>query len=261
MPAYLETILAAHRADAALDDRDLDSTVEHATGCGPVRPFRDAIRSAAERDGISVIAEIKRRSPSKGDLDPDLDPARVAADYEAGGAACLSVLTDVIFFGGRPADLGSARAACSLPVLRKDFTVGPLDVCDARIMGADAVLLIAAALSDAELESLLELSGRLSLSALVEVHDADELKRAVAAGADLIGVNQRDLRTFEVDPRRALDLVAAMPTGAVAVAESGIAGREDVHRLAESGYLAVLVGETLLRSPDRRAAVSGLLGA
>jgi indole-3-glycerol phosphate synthase len=261
MSAYLETILAAHRADAALDGRELESTLEVAARCGPIRPFGDGIRAAAARDGMAVIAEIKRRSPSKGDLDPDLDPARVAAEYESGGAACLSVLTDAAFFGGRPDDLGSARQACSLPVLRKDFTVGPLDVCDARIMGADAVLLIVAALSDAELESLLELSHRLSLAALVEVHDADELKRAVAAGAHLIGVNQRDLRTFEVDRRRASDLGAAMPSGVVAVAESGIAGREDVHRLAESGYHAVLVGETLLRSPDRRAAVAGLLGA
>jgi indole-3-glycerol phosphate synthase len=260
MPAYLETILAAHRAHAALDDRDLEAAIGQAAGSGPVRSFDHAIRTAAGRDGVAVIAEIKRRSPSKGDLDPDLDPARVAVEYEAGGAACLSVLTDVDFFGSRADDLDSARTACSIPVLRKDFTIGPLDVCDARTMGADAVLLIVAALSDTELESLIELAGRLSLAALVEVHDADELKRAVAAGADLIGVNQRDLGTFEVDPRRALDLREAIPTDTVTVAESGIAGRQDVRRLAESGYHAVLVGETLLRSPDRRVAVAELLG-
>lgn len=260
MPAYLETILAAHRADAALDGRDLEVALEEASGAAPTRPFVGAIRDAAARDGMAVISEIKRRSPSKGDLDPGLDPAGVAAEYEAGGAACLSVLTDTAFFGSRPGDLGAARAACSLPVLRKDFTVGPLDVCDARIMGADAVLLIVAALTDPELESLLALSDRLSLEALVEVHDAEELSRAVGAGAVLIGVNQRDLRTFEVDPRRATDLASSIPTGAVGVAESGIADRDDVRRLAESGYQAVLVGETLLRAADRRAAVSGLIG-
>jgi indole-3-glycerol phosphate synthase len=260
MPAYLETILAAHRADAALDGRDLEAALEEAMEAAPTRPFVATIQDAAARDGMAVISEIKRRSPSKGDLDPDLDPAGVAAEYEAGGAACLSVLTDAAFFGSRPGDLGAARGACSLPVLRKDFTVGPLDVCDARVMGADAVLLIVAALTDAELESLLTLSGRLSLAALVEVHDAEELSRAVGAGAEVIGVNQRDLRTFEVDPRRASELAASIPVGAVAVAESGIAGRDDVLRLAESGYQAVLVGESLLRAADRRAAVTDLIG-
>jgi indole-3-glycerol phosphate synthase len=261
MPAYLETILAAHRAEAVLDGRDLEAAVERAAAAGATRSFTEAIRVAWAADGVAVISEIKRRSPSKGDLDPGLDPAAVAAEYEAGGAACLSVLTDESFFGARHGDLERARAACSLPVLRKDFTVAPLDVCDAREMGADAVLLIVAALTDDELGSLIGLAGRLSLAALVEVHDGGELERAVGAGADLIGVNQRDLRTFEVDRRRAADLVEAIPDGAVAVAESGIAGREDVRRLADSGYHAVLVGETLLRSPDRRAAVSELIGA
>ncbi len=260
MAAYLETILAAHRAQAALDGRHLEAGLEEAGRAGPTRSFIGAIR-AVGGTGMAVISEIKRRSPSKGDLDPGLDPARVAADYEAGGATCLSVLTDAAFFGARPGDLAAARDACSLPVLRKDFTVGGLDVCDARAMGADAVLLIVAALGDPELESLLGLSRRLSMAALVEVHDADELKRAVGAGADLIGVNQRDLRTFEVDHRRALDLGGAIPPGVVAVAESGIGDHQDVRRLAEAGYHAVLVGESLLRSPDRRSAVAELLGA
>lgn len=260
MPAYLETILAAHRAEAELDGRDLDTAVDQALSAPPTRPFVGSLRRGAAQRGIAVIAEIKRRSPSKGDLDPDLDPSRVAADYEAGGAACLSVLTDADFFGGQPDDLARARAACALPVLRKDFTVGPLDLCDARTMGADAVLLIVAALSDRELESLLDLAGRLSLAALVEVHDAEELARAAGAGAVLIGVNQRDLRTFEVDPGRAAELRASFPADAVAVAESGIAGGGDVRRLAEAGYQAVLVGETLLRATDRRVAVRALHG-
>ena len=160
---------------------------------------------------LAVIAEVKRRSPSKGPLDAGLDPAAVAADYEAGGAACVSVLTDEEFFGGSPADLAAARSACGLPVLRKDFTVSRADVCDARLMGADAVLLIVAALSDDELSSFLGLAQELSLDALVEVHDEAELERALDAGAELVGVNQRDLTTFAVDPERAARLVGGDP--------------------------------------------------
>ncbi len=261
MPAYLDSILAAHRARAATDLRDLDAAVEAAGSAGPIRSFDDAIMTASTRDGMAVIAEVKRRSPSKGDLDPDLDPAAVAMEYEAGGAACLSVLTDREFFGGSVEDLGSARSACSLPVLRKDFTVSALDVCDARTMGADAVLLIVAALGDGELKSLLLLSERLSLTALVEVHDELELKRALGAGARMIGVNQRDLRTFEVDRERALALGGSIPAEVVAVAESGIRNADDVAALAGAGYRAVLVGETLIRSRARQDAIADLLRA
>jgi len=288
MPAYLDTILAAHRRRAAEDPRDVDETVEQVLGAlgggvapgpapapppgpppgsapapppGPARSFTAAIDAAWGRDGMAVISEIKRRSPSKGDLDPDLDPARVAREYEEGGAACLSVLTDTEFFGGSAADLGSARAACTLPVLRKDFTVSALDICDARTMGADAVLLIVAGLSDGELASFLALSRRLALTPLVEVHDHGEMARALGAGADVIGINQRDLRTFEVDRRRALDMAGSLPTGVVAVAESGIRDGDDVAALAAAGFRAVLVGETLVRSLDRRKAIGGLLGA
>jgi indole-3-glycerol phosphate synthase len=261
MSAYLESIIDAHRARAAADSRDLGEAVGRAKLSPPPRPFVDAIRHASERDGMAVISEIKRRSPSKGDLDADLDPAAVAADYQAGGAACLSVLTDQEFFGGAAQDLQAARDACALPVLRKDFTVSGLDVCDARTMGADAVLLIVAALSDTELVSFLDLATELSLSALVEVHDELELKRATGAGARLIGVNQRDLHTFEVDHRRALNLGELMPPEALAVAESGVHTRQDVVSLAGAGYAAVLVGEALVRSGDRRAAVADLLGA
>src|ERR1035441_6924344 len=222
MPAYLDATLAAHRAAAAADTRDVEAAVEQAERGGATRSFADAISAASTRYGMAVISEIKRRSPSKGDLDPDLEPATVAVEYEAGGAACLSVLTDQQFFGGLPEDLRSARSACSLPVLRKDFTVSALDVCDARAMGADAVLLIVAALTDDELTSFLDLSGRCSLTALVEVHDELELRRALDAGAGVIGVNQRDLRTFEVDHQRALMLGGLIPDEVVAVAESGI---------------------------------------
>ena len=267
MPAYLDSILDAHRAAAASDGRDparvVDETREQVAreGRSGRRGFTAALVAGREARGMAVISEIKRRSPSKGDLDPTLDPARVAAEYEAGGASCLSVLTDEAFFGGSRADLVAARAACGLPVLRKDFTVGAVDVCDARTMGADAVLLIVAALDDAELAGLLVLAHELDLDPLVEVHVEGELERALAVGADLVGVNQRDLRTFEVDRERALRMGERMPEGVVAVAESGIRGAADVERLASVGYTAVLVGETLVRSTDRSSAVDGLLGA
>jgi len=267
MPAYLDSILATHRGTAAADGRDVGAVVEAAAeldrredGAGR-RDFVGALVAGRADRGMAVISEIKRRSPSMGDLDPTLDPVAVARAYEAGGASCLSVLTDEVYFGGSRADLIAARAACSLPVLRKDFTVGPLDVCDARIMGADAVLLIVAALDDTELGRLLGLARDLGLAPLVEVHDELELDRALAVGADLIGVNQRDLRTFEVDRARALRMGERMPDGVVAVAESGIRDAADVERLAAAGYAAVLVGETLVRSDDRSSAVDGLLGA
>jgi indole-3-glycerol phosphate synthase len=258
MAAYLDTILEAHRAVAAADTRDERDLLEQALAAPPARPFIEAITGA--NAPIALISEIKRRSPSKGDLDPGLDPAEVAAAYERGGAACLSVLTDHQFFGGSPEDLAAARAACTLPVLRKDFTVSVLDVYDARRMGADAVLLIAAALSDAELATFLEAAERCSLAALVEVHDDEELARALAAGAQLVGVNQRDLHTFEVDHERALRLGTGIPHGVVSVAESGIRDAADVTRLADAGFRAVLVGETLVRAGDRSGAVAELLG-
>jgi indole-3-glycerol phosphate synthase len=258
MPTYLDKIIAAHRAEAASDHRDVEELVELAAVAPSVRPFVGAIERDSARRGMAVISEIKRRSPSKGDLDLTLDPSVVASDYEIGGASCLSVLTDREFFGGCREDLAVAREACALPVLRKDFTVSVHDVCDARIMGADAVLLIVAALDDLELTEFLDVARRCSLAALVEVHDEVELRRATDAGAELIGVNQRDLRTFEVDHQRAIDLGAAMPDDVCGVAESGITGGDEVTRLAEAGYRAVLVGEALVRSGDRRAAVGRL---
>ncbi len=205
-----------------------------------------------------MIAEVKRRSPSKGDLAADLDPAELALAYERGGATCLSVLTDREFFGGSPDDLRAAREATRLPVLRKDFTVAPADVCDARIMGADAVLLIAAALDDDELVELHTLAVDVGLDVLVEVHDEAELERAVAIEASLIGVNQRDLVTFEVDDARAARVGAAIPESAVRVAESGIRGPEDAAALAAAGFDAVLVGELLVTSGDPAAACAAL---
>jgi indole-3-glycerol phosphate synthase len=207
---------------------------------------------------VAVIAEVKRRSPSKGALAPDLDPASLASSYAAGGAACLSVLTDADFFGGSPSDLASARAACDLPVLRKDFSVDERDVLDARLMGADCVLLIVAALDDAELCAFHALADEIGLDALVEIHDEGELERAMAVGASLVGVNQRDLVTFEVDTARAVRMAPLMPAGVVRVAESGIAGPSDAAVLAEAGYHAVLVGESLVMHGTPAEAVEAL---
>lgn len=260
MATYLDRILAAHRAAAAADQRDLRRLRDAALAIdsdGP-RGFAAAIAAAAATGYLAVIAEIKRRSPSKGDLAADLDPATVALDYAEGGASCLSVLTDVEFFGGSSGDLVAARSAVALPVLRKDFTVTPADIYDARLMGADAVLLIVAALDDEELTDLLGLAADVGLDALVEVHDEEELHRALVSGAALIGVNQRDLVTFEVDDARAVRLVEAIPAGVLAVAESGIRDAEDASRLARAGYQAVLVGESLVTSTDRAAAVAEL---
>ena len=255
---YLDRILDAHRERAALDRRSLADLEAAASQLPPTRGFRSALADVVATGELAVIAEIKRRSPSKGDLAPGLDPATVAGAYEAGGAACLSVLTDVEFFGGSPDDLTAARDAVTVPVLRKDFTVDPRDVADARLMGADCVLLIVAALSDDELTALLAEATSVGLDSLVEVHDEAEAERAVAAGATLIGVNQRDLVTFAVDTERAVRVAPALPEGVVRVAESGITGAADAAVLAAAGYHAVLVGEHLVRSPDPAAGVRGL---
>jgi indole-3-glycerol phosphate synthase len=258
MATYLDRILQAHRAAAAGDDRDIDALVASTASLPPPRGFAAAL---TRHGGLSVIAEVKRQSPSRGPLAPGLDPAALALAYQAGGAACLSVLTDSEFFGGGPADLSAARAATSLPVLRKDFTVGPADVCDARLMGADAVLLIVAALSPKDLQRCAQVASQVGLDALFEVHDEQEAEAALAAGAQLVGVNQRDLHTFEVDAARAERVAKLLPDHVVAVAESGIRGPDDAARLAGAGFAAVLVGESLVTAPDPAAAVAALAGA
>ncbi|MDQ3146692.1 MAG: indole-3-glycerol phosphate synthase TrpC, partial [Actinomycetota bacterium] len=222
-------------------------------------PFAGAL-TASDRGEVALIAEVKRRSPSRGDLAPGLVAGELARAYEAGGAACLSVLTDEPSFGGSAADLAEARGACALPVLRKDFTVDERDVADARIMGADAVLLIVAALDAAELAAFTALAGELGMTALVEVHGEGELDRALVAGATVVGVNARDLTTFTVDRTLAERLAPAIPEGVVRVAESGIRDRDDVARLAAAGFDAVLVGETLVTSARPSVAAAALLG-
>lgn len=260
MATYLDRILVAHRATAASDPRRLEDLVAEARTVAPARGFAAALRAGAA-DGLAVIAEVKRRSPSKGPLAPDLDPAALAAAYASGGASCLSVLTDEEFFGGSAADLRAARAAVPIPVLRKDFTVDSRDVCDARLMGADAVLLIVAALDGSALAELHALATELGLDVLVEVHDEPELERALAVGATLVGVNQRDLVTFEVDHERAVRVGALMPKGVVRVAESGIRGPDDARALAAAGFHAVLVGESLVTAGDPAASVTALRAA
>jgi indole-3-glycerol phosphate synthase len=247
---YLDKILAAHRTASAGRVARLDE----ARAMPPARPV--VLRGDGHQ--LQVIAEVKRRSPSKGALAPGLVPGVLAKAYEAGGAACISVLTDAEFFGGSASDLEEARAAVDLPVLRKDFTVCEADVADARLMGADAVLLIVAALDDAELRAFSSLARDLGLAALVEVHDEAEVDRALGAGASIIGVNQRDLVTFDVDTDRAVRVAASIPDGVARVAESGIRGGDDARRLRDAGYDAVLVGETLVRSGDPAAAVREL---
>jgi indole-3-glycerol phosphate synthase len=256
MTTYLDRIVERHRELSADDTRTVATLVTEAAAMPPTRGFR---RTLAGTDGLAVIGEIKRRSPSKGDLNAALDAAELARAYERGGASCLSVLTDQEFFGGSPADLQTARAACSLPVLRKDFTVSALDVADARLMGADCVLLIAAALEPAELAALHGVAIESGLDVLVEIHDEPELDIALAAGATLIGVNQRDLTTFEVDHHRALRMAAVIPADVVKVAESGVRGGDDARALRDAGYDAILVGETLVTSGDPARTIGELL--
>ena len=244
---YLDKILAQHREVAEADNRDLDALIETSLSAPAPRGFASRLRQDSTNN-LAVIAEIKRRSPSRGSLNSELDPTLIAQSYEEGGASCLSVLTDADFFGGSVSDLQQARLSVNLPVLRKDFTVSRHDICDARIMGADCVLLIAAALSKSELTEFFKFSIELGLDVLVEVHDEIELTLAIENGATLIGVNQRDLHTFQVDHQRAVRMAAMIPTNVVRVAESGVKTRDDARSLRDAGYDAVLVGESLVTS-------------
>ena len=256
MTTYLDRILKDHRAIAQSDHRPLRDLTAAAMEMPPARGFAAALRGQST---LTVIAEVKRRSPSKGDLFADLDPAAVATAYQRGGASCLSVLTDTPDFGGSAADLQAARNACTLPVLRKDFTVSERDVLDARIMGADCVLLIAAALDKSELLTFADVALSIGLDVLVEIHDESELDIALRADAHIIGVNQRDLITFRVDHERAERMAGLIPAGVVRVAESGVRDRNDAIKLRAAGYDAVLVGESLVTAADPAAAIAELL--
>ena len=252
---YLDDIVAWHRTRSQNDPRSFDDLLNQAKSCVPTRGFASSIR---ETPHLAVIAEIKRRSPSKGDLNAGLDPSALALQYQRGGASCLSVLTDSNHFGGSVSDLQQARNACTVPVIRKDFTVDARDICDARVMGADCVLLIAAVLTPSELSTFLEVSREIDIDALVEVHDEAELDVAMRAGATLVGVNQRDLVTFAVDQARAVRMGPLIPNNVVKVAESGVRGRADAIALRAAGYDAILVGEHLVTSPNPETALTEL---
>lgn len=241
--------MTSHRDAAAKDQRSVDSLVEDALVLASEQACWD-LAAALQAPGMSVISEIKRRSPSAGDLNIDLDPAVLAGIYADAGAAALSVLTDVEFFGGHPNDLSRARQSVQIPVLRKDFTVDERDVADARLMGADAILLIVAGLSDRELQRFHDLAHELGMHALVEVHDSAELERANAIdGIRIIGVNQRNLHTFEVTDA-ARELRDSIRGDVVAVCESGIQSVEDAQRMSDLGYDAILVGTSLVTAGD-----------
>jgi indole-3-glycerol phosphate synthase len=254
----LEAILAKTRERVAARKKEcpLDGSHPSVLHAPPARPFAAALARAGR---VNVIAEHKRRSPTRGAIREDLEPAAVARAYEAAGAAALSVLTDEAFFGGRLVHLQEARGATALPALRKDFVLDPWQVWEARAAGADAVLLIVAALADSDLGRLLTVAREAGVDALVEVHDRGELDRALAAGARVVGVNSRDLRTLGVSLETALALGPAIPDDVVAVAESGIRTGADVRRLREAGFDAFLVGEHLMASPDPGEALRRLL--
>ena len=254
----LDEILAAKRIEVSEARRRVapDALRERAARAAAPRGFRRALLGPGPR----VIAELKRRSPSRGEIRRDFDPVAIARAYEKGGAAALSVLTDEHFFGGSLAVLEAVRAATRLPLLRKDFVIDAYQLDEARAAGADAVLLIVAALAPADLARLFEHARGLGLDVLVEVHDEAELDAAKALGADLIGINNRDLRSFVTDLAVTERLAPRVPQGALVVAESGIHGPEDVARLARAGASAFLVGESLMREADPGLALRRLLG-
>jgi indole-3-glycerol phosphate synthase len=252
----LDDILASTRRD--VEARRLEVPIDKLAGHD--RPARRSFRDALARPGLAIIAEHKRRSPSAGDIRPGSNVAEIARAYEAGGAAAMSVLTEEHNFGGSLDDLRAAAAACSLPLLRKDFIFDRYQLHEAAVVGASAVLLIVAALDRDTLAELMHEAGELSLDVLVEVHDGEELDLALAAGAELIGVNNRDLRDFSVEPTRTYALLDSMPPGALVVSESGIATAADLARLDAAGVAGALIGERLMRAEDPAAALRELRG-
>ena len=257
---YLDKILAQHREVASRDTRSLTDLIVVAKKIkknGESRGFAKRLIEDSQQQ-LAVIAEVKRRSPSRGALSHDLQPDIIARQYQQAGASCISVLTDSEFFGGSTQDLQLARNATNLPVLRKDFTVSLHDICDAKIMSADCVLLIVAALDKVELEQFHSFAQELKLDVLVEVHDEAELELALEIGASIVGVNQRDLKTFEVDQQRAVRMAAKIPSSVLRIAESGVKTRKDAQQLRDAGYHAILVGESLVTADNIATTLSDL---
>ncbi|MDQ3288208.1 MAG: indole-3-glycerol phosphate synthase TrpC [Pseudomonadota bacterium] len=263
MSDILNTILArkAEEIQQRSRIRSMSDLRARAAGQPPTRGFVDALKRRRAAGEAAVIAEVKKASPSKGLIRADFDPAAIARSYEAGGAACLSVLTDVDFFQGSNLYLGAARAACTLPALRKDFTIDPYQVYEARMIGADAILLIVAALEDGPMIEMAGIAMELGMDVLVEVHDIDELERALQTDCELIGVNNRNLRSFEVSLDTTLALKEAVPRDRILVTESGIATRADVARMREAGIDAFLVGESFMRERDPGEALQRMFAA
>jgi indole-3-glycerol phosphate synthase len=261
-PDILKRILA--RKIEEIDERnravDLSELGRRIEDADPARGFLASLYRKIEAGFPAVIAEVKKASPSRGVLREDFNPAQIAASYERGGAACLSVLTDVDFFHGADSYLKQARAACTLPVLRKDFIIDPYQVYEARVLGADCVLLIVAALDDVMLRELLQLTVQLGMDALVEVHDREELERALLLQAPLIGINNRDLRSFETSLEVTLGLLERIPDDRLVVTESGIHTRADVALMQSRGVNTFLVGEAFMKAPDPGDKLSELFG-
>jgi indole-3-glycerol phosphate synthase len=257
MTHILDQIVETKRAELQRllpERKQLESAARNAS---PPRAFREALGDGGD---VAVMAEVKRRSPGAGPICPELSPVELAGMYQAGGARAMSVLTDGTYFGGDLTDLIAVRDTVALPVLRKDFILHPVQIYEARAVGADGILLIVRILSDAELVSLRELAQALGMGVLVEAHDAEEVDRALSTGADILGVNNRDLATFHTTLDVTLGLLDRLPSDVVVVSESGIRTASDVERLGASGVDAVLVGESLLRQKDPEAGVRALCG-
>ena len=263
MSDILTTILARKADEIAERSARVSLADLRARGADapPTRGFADALNAMIAQGDPAVIAEVKKASPSKGVIRPDFHPADIAVSYEFGGAACLSVLTDVDFFQGADDYLRQARDACTLPVLRKDFTVDPYQVYEARALGADCILLIVAALDDGQLVDLSGLAMQLGMDVLVEVHDIDELERALQVPVPLVGINNRNLRTFEVSLDTTLAMKDAVPKDRLLVTESGIVVPEDVATMRDAGVNAFLVGETFMRAEEPGEALRQLFFA
>jgi indole-3-glycerol phosphate synthase len=262
MSGILQRILGvkAEEVAAAKRARPLHEVAADAAAAPPARDFLGAITRKLSAGQAAVISEIKKASPSKGVLRPQFDPAAIAASYERHGAACLSVLTDTQFFQGKLDDLGAARSACGLPVLRKDFMMDPYQVHEARAAGADCILLIAAALDIARMQELEDAAHALGLAVLVEVHDALELDSALRLQTPLIGINNRDLHTFETRIDTTLDLLVRVPADRIVVTESGILAREHVERMRAANVGCFLVGEAFMRAEDPGVELERLFG-
>lgn len=259
-PDILKRILARKQEEieARLKQRSINRLRDQLDQASAVRGFAKSLKQRLDRGDSAVIAEIKKASPSKGVIRENFDPVQIAKSYEKAGAACLSVLTDEDFFQGHDDYLVAARAACSLPVIRKDFMVDPYQLYEARVLGADCILLIVAALDDDNLRRLFELSSELGMDALVEVHDQAELDRALKLDLSFVGVNNRNLRSFETSLSTTLDLLKGIPEDCFVVTESGIHTPEDVQLMRENGVNAFLVGEAFMRAPEPGALLSEL---